>query len=158
MIWQRSYPVDGSTVVSIEASGDGNLVVENRWTCCPPSSSKATVYGPSSTVVRVFDGRAGGLASAPFAWDGTRMVLSTGAPESQVSIVDVRSAAAIWRAPEGMEVAGAVAEPVAGGRIAVELNAAGAVAGPDGYVPAADLYLPAENGVAWRPSIVVRPL
>lgn len=68
-----------------------------------------------------------------------------------------RSGAAIWRAPDGLEVAAVLVEPAAGGRLGIALSSSGAFAGPDGYVAAADLYLVDAAGPAQRLETQIRP-
>lgn len=101
--------------------------------------------------------RTSGFAGAAFSWDGSRMVLAAGADESQVTVVDVHTDATVWRAPAGLKVAGVWVEPVAGGRLGIALNGTGAFAGPDGYVPAADLYLVDADGRAKKLDTQIRP-
>jgi len=123
-------------------------------TCCPISGNTTTLYGNSGGQIGRFDGHPGGGAGSALSWDGSRMVLAT---ESQVTIVDVQSGTTVWRAPAGLKVAGVMVEPRAGGRLGVALNATGAVAGPDGYVPAADLYLVDPTGQAVKVATQIRP-
>jgi WD40 repeat protein len=146
VIWSRSYQGAGSGVTDITASRDGSYVAEGATTCCPRAPYKTTVFGPAGSVVRTFEGHAGGYATNAFSWDGTRMVLASGTDESTVTVVDVQSGAAVWTAPAGLKVAGTTAEPAVGGRLALILNGSGASAGSDGFVPPGDLYLVEASG------------
>lgn len=158
VLWSRPYPADGNATIEVVASRDGAFVAVGRSTCCPHTAFTTTVYGADGGLTGTFDGHAGGYAGTAFSWDGSRMVLATGADDSQVTVVDVRAGTTVWRAPAGLKVAGIVAEPVARGRLGIALNGTGAVAGPDGYVAAADLYLVDAAGHARPLSIQIRPL
>jgi len=157
VVWSRSFAADGATVFAVIASHDGASVAVGRATCCPTSAFTTTVYGPGGEQVGMFAGHAGGYAGAAFSWDGSRMVLAAGADETEVTVIDVRTGTTIWRAPAGRKVAGVVVEPVAGGRLGIALNGTGAFAGPDGYVPAADLYLVDAAGRARKVDTQIRP-
>jgi hypothetical protein len=150
VVWSRSYQLDGSGTTETSASRDGSYVAEGSARCCPMAGFKTTVYGPDGSIVRAFDGHAGGYAGASFSWDGERMVLASGTDEGTVTVVDVRSGVVEWTAPPGRKVAGVVAEPVVGGRLGVILNDKGAFAGSDGYAPTGDLYFVDASGTARR--------
>ena len=155
VLWSRSFPQDGTTIVDVAASRDGASVAFSQSTCCPQTAATTEVYGPTGALVRSFSGHAS--AGAAFSWDGSRMVLSAGAGGSQVTVVDVRTGTTVWQAPAGQKVAGVEVEPVAGGRLGIALNSTGAYAGPDGYVSAADLYLVDASGHAHRLPVQIRP-
>jgi hypothetical protein len=157
VLWSRSFPPGDGTVIDVVASHDGASVAVGRATCCPNSGYTTTVYGPSGGQVRVFDGHACCWAATAFSWDGSRMILAAGADGSQVTVVDVQTGTTVWRAPAGLKVAGIVVEPLAGGRLGIALNGTGAFAGPDGYVPAADLYLVDAAGRAKKVETQIRP-
>jgi len=157
VVWSRSFPSDGATVIDVSTSRDGTSVAVGRATCCPNSGFTTTVYGPGGGQVGTFDGHAGGYAGTAFSWDGSRMILAAGANETEVNVIDVHTGTAVWRAPAGLKVAGVVVEPVAGGRLGIALNSTGAFAGPDGYVPAADLYLVDAAGQARKVDSQIRP-
>jgi hypothetical protein len=158
ILWTTPFPPDAATTIDVIASRDGAFVAVGRSTCCPHAAFTTTVYGPAGAVAGTFDGHAGGYTGAAFSWDGSRLVLAAGADESRVTVVDVRTGATVWRAPAGLKVAWLAVEPVAGGRLGIALNRTGAFAGPDGYVPAADLYLVDAGGRARRLAMQIRPL
>jgi hypothetical protein len=85
------------------------------------------------------------------------MVLASNAGEAQVTVVDVRTGTTIWTAPAGLKAAGVYVEPLAGGRLGIALNSTGAFAGPDGYTPAANLYLVDSGGRALQVDTQIRP-
>ena len=157
VLWSRSFAQDGTTIFDVVASRDGSWVAVGQSTCCPHTAFTTDVYGPSGALVRTFDGQAGGYAGAAFSWDGSRLILAAGADESRITIVDVRTGTTVWQAPAGQKVAGVEVEPVAGGRLGIALNGTGAFAGPDGYVPAADLYLVDASGHAQHLPMHIRP-
>jgi len=157
VLWSRSYPQDGTSIVSVVASRDAASVAVGQSTCCPHAAFTTDVYGPTGALVRSFDGHAGGYAGAAFSWDGSRLILASGADESQVTMVDVRTGTTVWQAPARQKVAGVEVEPVAGGRLGIALNGTGAFAGPDGYVSAADLYLVDASGQAQHLPMQIRP-
>jgi len=157
VLWSRSFPSGDPTVINVVASRDGASVAVGRATCCPTSAFTTTVYGPSGGQVGTFDGHAGGWAGTAFSWNGSRMILAAGTDETQVTVVDVHAGTTVWRAPPGLKVAGVVVEPLDGGRLGIALNGTGAFAGPDGYVPAADLYLVDAAGRARKVDTQIRP-
>ncbi len=157
VLWSRTYPLNGTAKIDVAASRDGSLVAVGQSTCCPRSGVATTLYGPSGELLGTFEGHAGGYAGQAFSWDGSRIVLASGADESQVSIVDVRTKSTVWRAPDGQKVAGVAVEPGGENRLGLVLNNLGAFAGPDGYVPAGNLYLVDSAGGSKEMPFEVRP-
>src|SRR5262249_42678867 len=157
VLWRRSFPPGDPTLIDIVVSRDGASVAVGRATCCPNGGFTTTVYGPSGGQVGTFDGHAGGWAGTAFSWDGSRMILAARTDETQGNLGDFHPGTPVWRAPAGLKVAGVVVEPLDGGRLGIALNDTGAFAGPDGYVPAADLYLVDAAGRARKLDTQVRP-
>ncbi len=70
VVWSRSFPSGGATVIDVVASHDGTSVAVGKATCCPNSGFTTTVYGAGGGQVGTFDGHAGGYTATPFLWDG----------------------------------------------------------------------------------------
>jgi hypothetical protein len=134
IIWTRSYPLDGSTLIDILSSRDGQFVAEVRY-IHPAAEAGTTIYGPSGAVAGHFSSRVDG-----FSWDGALAVLGDyGGP---VSVVRWRDGTVVWSGPSGWAV---MPEP-GGQRVAIWVR------NPDhpqtGGFPPVDLYVVGPDGQA----------
>ena len=114
ILWTRSYTADGTTMVNIQASRDGQFIAENQNSCCPTATRATTVYGPTGAVLAHPTGTVDG-----FSWDGSLAVLGDyGGP---VSVVRWRDGAVVWSGPSGAGYWTALPEP-GGQRVAVSVR------------------------------------
>jgi hypothetical protein len=112
IIWTKSYPLDGSILIDIRSSRDGQFIAEVKYTD-PAAAGATTIYGPSGAVAGHVSGRV-----AAFSWDASLAVL--GAYSGPVSVVRWRDGTVVWSGPAGGAYYDAMPEP-GGQRIAVSV-------------------------------------
>jgi hypothetical protein len=115
ILWTRSYPLDGQTIIDIRPSRDAQYVAEVKYTCCPATGTATTIYGPNGAVAAHFAGRV-----EAFSWDGS-LAVQMADYSGPVSIIRWRDGSVVWKSPGVAGYSEAMAEP-GGPRIAVSLR------------------------------------
>jgi hypothetical protein len=136
ILWSRSYAADGTTIVNIQASRDGQFIAENQNSCCPTATKATTIYGPTGAVLAHPAGTVDG-----FSWDGSLALLGT--YDGPVLVVNWKEGTVVWNGPSNAGYWSAMPEP-GGRRIAVWVHATTVATGS----PLLDVYAIAPDGQA----------
>ncbi len=136
ILWSRSYAANGTTIVNIQASRDGQFIAENQNSCCPTATKATTIYGSTGAVLAHPTGTVDG-----FSWDGSLALLGT--YDGPVSVVNWKEGTVVWNGPSNAGYWSAMPEP-GGRRIAVWVHDTTVATGS----PLLDVYAIAPDGQA----------